>query len=266
MIDFFNAPNVLYFLQRNITKRSRIGQLNVSPIWSSHKKTLKEYGACEKVFEFGAGKSLAQNLYLSDTVNEQLVVDLNPMIELGLVENVREQLSKIIVLKSNSIIKKIEDFEKYGIHYKAPYDASKTDLSDKSIDACISTNTLEHIPESSIVSIFSELRRTLKDSGIISAQIDYSDHYAHTDDTISLLNYLKFDDKTWKRYNHNCHYQNRLRHYDYLRIFKEIGFIVVEEELVFAESNIPSELIEAFKKNDETWKATSSRIVLKKAV
>ena len=116
------------------------------------------------------------------------------------------------------------------------------------------------------MSIFSELRRTLKDSGIISAQIDYSDHYAHTDDTISLLNYLKFDDKTWKRYNHNCHYQNRLRHYDYLRIFKEIGFIVVEEELVFAESNIPSELIEAFKKNDETWKATSSRIVLKKAV
>ena len=105
----------------------------------------------------------------------------------------------------------------------------------------------------------------MKDEGIVSAQIDYSDHYAHTDDSISLLNYLKFNDKSWKRYNHDCHYQNRLRHYDYLRIFKETGFVVVKEELVFAENDIPSEVIKTFQNNEETWKATSAPILLKKA-
>ena len=28
--------------------------------------------------------------------------------------------------------------------------------------------------------------------------IDYSDHYAHTDKNISLLNYLKYDSKRWE--------------------------------------------------------------------
>ena len=143
--------------ERNVTKRSRIGKLNIDPTWNFHKQNLKEYNAYGKVFEFGAGKSLAQNLYLSNTVNDQLVVDLNPMIELRLVENVREQLSGIVALKSNSKIDKIEDFKKYGIQCKAPYDASKTDLCDRSLDACISTNTLEHIPEASILSIFLNL-------------------------------------------------------------------------------------------------------------
>ena len=105
----------------------------------------------------------------------------------------------------------------------------------------------------------------MKDDGIVSAKIDYSDHYAHTDKTISLLNYLKFDQNGWKKHNHNCHFQNRLRHYDYVKIFKKCGFVVIEEDLVFLESQIPTEIIQAFKNNDETWKATSAHIVLKKS-
>ena len=90
---------------------------------------------------------------------------------------------------------------------KAPYDAANTDLKNKSLDASISTNTLEHIPHKDIVNIFTELRRTLKDNGVVSLSIDYSDHYAHTDKKISLLNFLKYDDKTWNKFNHKHHYQ-----------------------------------------------------------
>ena len=39
----------------------------------------------------------------------------------------------------------------------------------------------------------------------------------------------------------------------------------MEEELVFLENNIPTELIEVFKDKDEIWKATSAHIILKKA-
>lgn len=263
-VDFFNAPSVLYFLQKNVTKRTRVGTVNVSPIWQAHKQYLKKYSATGKVFEFGAGKSLGQNLYLSDVVEGQIVVDLNPMIDLNLVENMRYQISKIINLQCVERIQTLESLAKYGIEYRAPYDAAKTDFDDKSINACISTNTLEHIPIDSIVSIFSELYRTLKPDGVVSARIDYSDHYAHTDKGISMLNYLKFDENSWKKYNHNCHFQNRLRHYDYLTIFKQTGFVVIEEELFFEENKIPDDVIEAFKNKDETWKATSAHVVLMK--
>lgn len=266
VVDFFNAPRILYFLQKHVTKRSRVGTLNVSPIWQKHKYYLNKYNALGQVFEFGAGKTVAQNLFLSDAVCKQMVVDLNPMIDLDLVEAVRIQISKLVNLKSKIKIETVLDLASYGIEYRAPYDAAQTDFDEKSLDACISTNTLEHIPEESIISIFSELFRTLKDDGIISASIDYSDHYAHGDKTISMLNYLKFDQNRWKKYNHNCHYQNRLRHYDYLKIFKKCGFSVIEEELLFSAIDIPAELTEAFKNKDETWEATSAHIVLKKAI
>jgi hypothetical protein len=266
LIDFFNVPNALYFLQKYVTKSSKIGNFAISPIWEAHKKYLKQHSATENIFEFGAGKNLAKNLFISDIVTNQIVVDLNPMVDFELVNDFRRQISKIVALKSHSEINSLVDLASYGIEYRAPYDASKTDIRDKSLSACISTSTLEHIPKESIKAIFSELYRTLKDDGIVSAVIDYSDHYAHTDKTISLLNYLRFDEKTWKRYNHNCHYQNRLRHYDYIEIFNKCGFTVINEELVFSEDNIPNEIIKAFEHKDEKWKATSAHIILKKVL
>ena len=109
LIDFFNAPGALYFLQKYVTKRSKIGILGISPIWETHKKYLKKYSATENVFEFGAGKNLAQNVFLSDTVNNQVVVDLNPMLDFELVNNVRCQISKIVDLKSHVKINSLVD-------------------------------------------------------------------------------------------------------------------------------------------------------------
>lgn len=265
MIDLFNKPRMLYFLQKYITKRSQVGTLSILDNWKVHKKSLEKYNATKNVFEIGAGKNLAQNFFLSEIIKKQLVIDINPMIDLEIVNNVRFQISKFVELKSQTEINSIEDLTSYGIIYRAPYDAAKTDLKDKTLDACISTATLEHIPKEDIISIFDELYRTLKDDGIVSAIIDYSDHYAHTDKSISLLNYLKFDEKSWEKYNHNCHYQNRLRHYDYLEIFNSCGFVLMEEELVFGENNIPTEIIEAYKDKDKKWKATRAHLVLKKA-
>ena len=148
---------------------------------------------------------------------------------------------------------------------KSPYDAAKTDFKDKSICACISTNTLEHIPRESIINIFTELYRILKDDGIISARIDYSDHYAHTDDNISLLNYLKYDDRAWKIQPQvplpkivDCYY--------YIEIFRKCGFSVIKEELEYLAVDIPEELIKQFHHDDDKWKATSAHILLRKSL
>ena len=265
-IDFLNTDNFLYFLQKHVTKRSQVGGLEIPTVWERHKAYLGKYNALGKVFEFGAGKTLGQNLYLSNAIKKQIVVDLNPMIDFHLVENVRLNLSKFEPLRSKKEIISSESLSSYGIEYRAPYDAAVTDFKSKSIDACISTDTLEHIPAESIVAIFEELYRIIKDDGIISARIDYSDHYAHTDSSISLLNYLKFKEDEWSKYNHNCHFQNRLRHYDYLQIFHKCGFYVVEEELAFEAKSIPAEILNEYQNKDQNWKATSSHIVLKKVL
>lgn len=265
VIDFFNAFKVLYFLQKYISKRSRLNDFKISPNWVSHRIFLNKYNVTKKVFEFGAGKSLAQNFYLSDIIEKQIVVDLNPMVDFGLVNYVRQQVSEVISLKSLYEIKTLKDLDEYGIEYRAPFNAAQTEFQDKTFDACISTNTLEHIPKNSILSIVKELHRILKDGGVVSARIDYSDHYAHTDSSISLLNFLKFNDNEWSKHNHKIHFQNRLRHYEYIEIFNKIGFEVVEEELTYGANNIPAKVLETFAEENDTWKATAAHIVFIKA-
>ena len=263
-IDYLSLQKLLYFLQKRITRRSRINLLVDFPDWKMHKDALNKYQTKNVVFEFGAGKSLVQNLYLSNFVQKQFVVDLYPMLDFKLVNSECEQLLEIENLRSRIKIKNLKDLEHYGIYYMAPYDSTKIHLSDKSIEACISTNTLEHIPKVDIILIFSELYKKLKDQGIVSLIIDYSDHYAHTDKNISLLNFLKFSHHQWKRYNHKIHFQNRLRHFEYIDIFEKIGFITIKEDLFYAEKNIPSLILDSYKNLNPSWKATSAHIILKK--
>ena len=264
IIDIFNIPHVLYFLQKNITKRSKLKKINSSSIWKKHEQVLKKNNSTDFIFEFGAGKSLIQNLFISNFVKNQLVVDLNPMIDLSLVEDARIFLCGKFYIKEKTKIKELKDLLKYGIKYIAPFDASKTNLQDESVDGIISSNTLEHIPKKNLIEIFNELHRVLKKDGIISLIIDYSDHYAHTDKSITLLNYLRFDDEQWKKFNHKCHFQNRLRHYDYINIFRSLDFNIIKEDLEYKEKNVLSQIKDKFQHEDKKWQATSAHIVLKK--
>lgn len=263
-IDLFSLQRLLYFIQKHVTGRSRIVALNINENWKRHEDALKKYNANKLLLEFGAGQNLAQNLYLSSTVDKQVVVDLNPMLDVDLSDTARKLLSSQIYFRSNKEINSPTDLTTYGIEYRAPFDVSNTDFETGSFDASISTNTLEHIPEESIVKIFKELHRILRKKGIVSAKIDYTDHYAHTDSSITLLNYLHFSDLEWKKFNHNCHYQNRLRHYDYLRIFEACKFKIVEEEIVFEEKNIPTAIIKKYADKPKSWAATSAYILLMK--
>ena len=264
LIDIFNVPKLLYFLQKYLTRRSRVGLLPISEIWHSHVDAISQCDNAETLFEFGAGKNLAQNFYLSAFVKNQIVVDLHEMLDFDLVEMSRSILSQEINLRAEGAIKHKSDLLKYGIDYRAPYDAAKTGFSNCSIDVCVSTATLEHIPKENIKAIFLELSRILKDNGVVSTRIDYSDHYAHTDSSISLLNYLNYSLHDWKKYNHSCHYQNRLRHYEYIEIFENCGFKVLSEQLHYDEIVIDEKIRQKFKGFPESWAATSGHVVLKK--
>ncbi len=264
LIDRLDAPNLLYFLQKHVSRRSRGQVTAVLQNWVDHRDVLCRFDCTGFVFEFGAGKSLAQNIYLSSIVDRQLVVDLNPMVDLAYVNQAKNLLAAKVSLRSVSNLQTISDLKLYGIEYRAPYDAASTDLDDNCLDACISTNTLEHIPEESLRSIFREVRRVLKPTGVVSAKIDYTDHYAHTDPSISLLNFLNFSEAEWEKHNHACHYQNRLRHSDYRRLFIDCGFEVIEEKADFPNHPPSEQIARRFEGTDESWAALSGHFVLRK--
>jgi len=91
-----------------------------------------------------------------------------------------------------------------------------------------STNTLEHIPKKDILLILKESYRILNKGGILSVIIDYEDHWSFRDKNISVYNFLKYSSSEWKRYNPSLHYQNRMRHSDYLSLISQTDFKIVK--------------------------------------
>jgi SAM-dependent methyltransferase len=110
-----------------------------------------------------------------------------------------------------------------GIDYRAP--ARFEDLPDACADVIVSRAVLEHIPEPDLRSIARQSIRVLKPGGAICHLIDMSDHWEHNDKTISRINFLRYEQGFWRITGINPqNYQNRLRGFEYARLFEEAGF------------------------------------------
>jgi SAM-dependent methyltransferase len=264
-IDTFSLHRTLYFLQRNVTRRSRTCLMAGYKSWLVHQDHLAVTLEHPNIFEFGAGKSLSQNIFLSPYCESQTVVDLFPMLNIDLVNDAVSEISTHFPEIAYHPIANISDIERYyGIHYMSPFDAARTPFDEDTFDACISTDTLEHIPENDIVAIFKELRRIVRPGGLISAVIDYSDHYSHTDRRVGPLNYLRYSTAEFKKYNHTVHYQNRLRHYDYARIFDALGYHCLKNEAADTVP-LPGEIADEFRSSDPSLCALRGVFLLENA-
>jgi SAM-dependent methyltransferase len=230
MIDRLHADALLYFLQKHVTKRAKINLTAILNDAKMHEAALSHLKS-PRIIEFGAGKHLAQNIYLSRIASEQIVIDLNEMLDFELLNQAIQKTNEIIPNPPLSLCYNLNDLHKhYRVSYRAPFDAANTQLATDSVDACITTNTLEHIPLADLRNIFREMRRILRPDGLVSLIIDYSDHYSHTDKTIGRLNYLQFSEQEFRTHNHKNHFQNRLRHQDYSLLFTQLGFSLIAEQ------------------------------------
>jgi ubiquinone/menaquinone biosynthesis C-methylase UbiE len=120
--------------------------------------------------------------------------------------------------------------EMANIVYLAPYDATKTGFNDNTVDIHFSNNVFEHIPPETLNQILTEGTRVLKSSGIAIHKIDESDHFAHTDRSITSINFLQFSKKVWKLIGGNPYsYHNRLRQTDFMEIFQTNNFKVLSK-------------------------------------
>jgi SAM-dependent methyltransferase len=113
----------------------------------------------------------------------------------------------------------------HRIDYRAPADIR--DLPTASADLLVSRDVLEHIPEHLLEDMARHWRRVLRPGGRMCHTIDLSDHWEHLDKSISRVNFLQYAGGWWNLTGLNAqNFQNRLRRFEYVRMFQASGFEV----------------------------------------
>ena len=232
IFSFFKLKKTFYLTQKYITKRSKVNISSIHKMWKYHGDAI-ESNNIENLLEVGAGKSLEQNIYLSYLFKNkiyQTTIDINNMLDFELFNSASLQISRLLNIKYPGKIKTIKEIRNvYNIKYIAPQSTSDLIKINSKFDICLSSTTLEHFAEKDLDIYLNDAKKLIKKNGLISSVIDYSDHYSHTDKTISPLNFLQFSKKEWEKYNNSFLYQNRLRHRDYVKLFKKFNYEIVQE-------------------------------------
>lgn len=286
---FSNLPRgeiLNYFFQKYVTRSLPVSNESfLDKVRSSYDHYLKfmKFNSLgensHKYYEFGAGWDLTTPIAMGLLGFDVTCIDIRKLIFNQLIS---DSLSKF-----NTNIEQIPfsierlDLEhtqnpfdylkkQFDFNYIAPLDARNTKFNTESFDLATSTVTFEHIPENDLYLILNETYRILKKGGILSLIIDYRDHWSYFDKSISIYNFLKYSDIEWEKFNPSLHYQNRLRHKDYLNIISRTDFEIMEETPVLPSSEeiISLENLEINKKfkdySIDELSIKSSRIVLKK--
>jgi hypothetical protein len=237
-----------YWMQRYVTKSlppSDAKFFERFAIEAGHVDTFARLGNVPvgdaKFYQFGAGWTMSGPLIFHALgVNQQILVDIRRLLRPWLINVSVEQLGRLDLGRTlqripqqqlsshvNTAIRQMQEW--WGMDYRAPSDARQTGLPDSSIDCITSTNTLEHIPAQHIGPILTECQRILKPGGVMSFRVDYQDHYSYFDKAVGVYNFLQFDDQQWQPFNPDLHYQNRLRHRQYLQMYTQAGFELLED-------------------------------------
>ena len=132
------------------------------------------------------------------------------------------------------------------IEYRAPADAGDLHDAAGTYDLHVSRSVLEHVPSYEITRIVTESKRVLRRSGLFIHLIDFSDHFAHVDNSISSIHFLRFSDNEWQCLAGNQFaFHNRLRSDDFEHLLQKSGLTLVESSLTIDE-NALSELEKTF--------------------
>lgn len=239
-----------YLFQRFITRNLPIddaaflGKVNCG---KRHTDYFKEHHRIEncggKYYEFGAGADLIIPLTIAQLGFEVYAIDLRSLVR---VELVRESLKKFERLQDqlpfdvnmSSVEGTIIALKQHlNVHYTAPADARQTSFPDNYFDFSSSTSVLEHVPEKDILPLLRETYRVLKKGGICSLIIDYRDHWSFFDSQLSVYHFLQYEAADWIKFNPDLHFQNRLRHQDYVSMIEQTGFSIVAEKLELPNSS-----------------------------
>lgn len=222
------APRSLYVqLQRRVTGRY-LREVTEPVLWSYnfHVENFRKLSPGGRALEFGCGPDLLTPLLLSAAgAAEVLAYDIERMATVEQINHVISQMRTRVTGPWPQIETLGDLLPLYRVRYVAPGDVRDTGLPSGSIDFIYSTSTLEHIPARQIGPILTECQRILSARGLMSFRIDYHDHYWNTDPSITRFNFYRYPSAIWWLLNPAMHYQNRLRHSDYLQHFRNLDML-----------------------------------------
>jgi SAM-dependent methyltransferase len=124
-----------------------------------------------------------------------------------------------------------ELYESLNLKYVIDKGGSLSRFPSEKFNCIFSFHTLEHVHRSEIHKEISEFNRVLNPGGFSIHQIGLDDHLSHYDNKESAKKYLEFPDKTWKRlFENDVQYFNRMQASDWLTLFKNSGFTLIEQK------------------------------------
>ncbi len=238
-----------YMSQRYVTKTLPLSEADFSKQIESARTHYENFNAHHqnsgggkyRYYEFGAGAVPVIPLVMSQLGFDVTCIDIRKLIVFSMLRDIITRLERSRHELPFAIKNKLPGIRRYQLaddlatrynfHYLAPKDARNTEFKDSTFDFITSTSVLEHIPKNDIYLILKECYRILKRGGVASMIIDYKDHWAYFDRQISVYNFLTYSAVQWNRFNPDLHYQNRLRHSDYMKIIADVGFKVIKEKV-----------------------------------
>ncbi|MGR4927262.1 class I SAM-dependent methyltransferase [Bradyrhizobium sp. CAR08] len=242
VLDLPGGDRAHYLLQRHVTRNWPRKANTLDALADIGRRVMRDYakhvgGTPSSVMEVGAGRDLAVPLALRRLgVAKVITCDVKRLGKLDLIQHAANRiLARQVELSS------WDDLEKFGVEYRAPHYVSP---EDEQVDCSCSNEVMEHIPVDQLAELLKALRAVTK--GITTHSIDYSDHYARSDKSVSRLNFLRYSDAEWRPFNSAHQYVNRLRHSDYLRMFRESGFTILEESSVAGEPSADLKIAKQF--------------------
>jgi hypothetical protein len=145
--------------------------------------------------------------------------------------------------RARSLIRKIEGAETFdelygilGFRYVLDPAGLMGSLPRASFRLTISAGVMEHIPAATAPQFVSNVGSLLVRGGLGIHGINISDHISMYDRSASPKQYLAYSELQWKLwYQNSVQYFNRIQRGDWLRMFGDAGFSVLEEYVSRAE-------------------------------
>ena len=125
-------------------------------------------------------------------------------------------------------------YDLLGFEYVVEPTGTLQNLDDEAYDACFSYNVFEHIDREIVSDYTKDLYRLLKPGGYSFQAVDISDHLADYDQGVCRKNYLRYSDAVWRLcFENDVQYFNRIQRGEWLSLFGQAGFELLEEDSVF---------------------------------
>jgi len=145
--------------------------------------------------------------------------------------------------RARSVIRKIEGagsfeelYEMLGFRYVLDSAGLMECLPRNTFRLAISAGVMEHISEATAGQFVSNMASLLIAGGVGIHSINIRDHLSQYDPSASLKQYLTYSERRWKLcYENAVQYINRIQRSNWLRMFADAGFSVLEEASSYAD-------------------------------